>query len=157
MKLLFTILALSCGLTAMSRGDYMIPDMQTGLSGITDILDVRVTAMDKEGKATIEILKAYKQSKAPAKKIIGTSLSCTGGPPGVFGLKSGQRYIVLLVKNHLYEEQSFFAVKEEAGVSRVNLGWYGKNWFGSKTEWVSLADFEAKLKAALAAQENPKN
>ena len=157
MKTLFSLLALTLWLSPNSQADYMIPAMSMALPEITDILDVEVTKMDKNGSATIRVLKAYKSSKQATKTITGTRLSCTGGSPGMFGMKSGQRYIVLLVKDQLYEESSFFPVKVEEGVARCQPHWYGgKTWLNTKGPWITHEEFEAKICAALKAMKASK-
>ena len=151
MKTLFAIIALSLGCISGSLADYMIPQMSAALPRITDILDVEVTSMNKEGHASIKILKAYKSSKHPAKVITGTDLSCTGGSPKMFGMKSGQRYIVLLTGNNLYEERSYFPVQLKEGVPHCQPGWYGgKTWLKCNAEWIPLKEFESKVAAAMS-------
>jgi hypothetical protein len=153
MKLLSLFLVLSCWLCPRAHADYWIPPMDKALGEITDILDVRVTKMDDQGRATIEILKAYKRSEKPAKVIEGVGLSCTGGSPGTFGMKSGARYIVLLVNKDLYEERSYFPVKMVDGVAHCDLGWYAsKTWLDAAEQIIPLKDFEAKMAAALDTQ-----
>lgn len=152
MKTWLAILAVCLGFMPCSRADYMIPQMSAALPRITDILDVKVVSMNDKGHAKIEILKAYKSSKRPAKVIIGTDLSCTGGSPKMFGMKSGQRYIVLLTGNNLYEERSYFPVRQHDGITQCNPGWYGgETWLKCKGEWVSLQEFERKISAAMSA------
>ena len=153
MKILFAIVAVCLLASPCSRADYMVPRMSEALPQITDILDVKVTGMNEQGHASIEILKAYKSSKRPAKVITGVDLSCTGGSPQMFGMKSGQRYIVLLAGSNLYEECSYFPVKTAKGVSTCRPGFYGgKTWFKSEGEWMSLKELESKLNAAMKAQ-----
>ena len=153
MKALLAIALICLGLAPCSHADYAIPVMSKALPIITDILDVKVTEMNDKGHASIEILKAYKRSKRPAKLITGTELSCTGGSPQMFGMKAGQRYIVMLVGSSLYEEGSYFPVKTENGASQCQLRYYGgKTWFNSKGPWMPLKEFETKLTAALLAQ-----
>lgn len=151
MKAFLSILALTLYFVPCSRADYMVPEMKVALAGITDILDVRVSKMNEKGHAHIEILKVYKSGEQSAKVIKGTNLSCTGGSPQTFGMKSGQRYIVMLVKDQLYEEGSFFAVKVEDGVAKCQLGWRyrDKDWFNTKQEWAELSELETKIVAAL--------
>lgn len=153
MKTLLTLIALTLWFVPNSRADYMIPAMSVALNEITEILDVQVTGMNDKGEASIEILKTYKSSKQPIKLITGTRLSCTGGSPLMFGMKSGQRYIVLLVKDQLYEESSFFAVKTEQGITKCQIGWYrDKTWLKTKEEWIPLKEFEAKIDTAIRLQ-----
>ena len=71
----------------------------------------------------------------------------------MFGMKAGQRYIVMLVGPNLYEERSYFPVKAENGVTYCRPGFYGGNtWLKSKGEWMPLKEFEAKVTAALKPQ-----
>ena len=143
--LLATTITLLC--CFQLKADYAMPTLPHSMKHITDILDVEVTDITKEGYAKIKILAKWKASKNPALIIKGTNLSCTGGTPKMWGMKKGKRYIVLLVKDNLFEERSWFEVEKKDDSFKCKLGWY-KNWFKLKEEWIDITVFKKKCKSA---------
>ena len=142
-KSITTIIILLC-ICSPGKADYAMPSKSHALKSITSILDVEVTEITKEGYAKLKILGNWKSGKNVPSMIKGTHLSCTGGTPKMWGMKQGKRYVVLLIKDSLFEESSFFEVKDEEGILKCKLGWY-RSWFDLKKEWISLDSLKKKL------------
>jgi len=97
-------------LPLVAHADYILPPLPAVLDAVTSIADVTVTQIDDDGHAHI-VLNGLLRGTAPPAELTGVSLSCTGGPPSLFGVKDDTRYIVLLDGSSLYEETSFFEVR----------------------------------------------
>ena len=126
------------GLVGAATADYMIGSFPGSLGSATHVVEATVTEITKERHARLEIIRHLKGTNAQT-LIVGTDLSCTGGPPGAFGMKAGKRYIIILRENRLFEETTFYEItKRDDGSTGCQLPEYPKKWMGDSNTWVNL-------------------
>ncbi len=121
-----------------SSADYMIGPFQDGLSMMTHIVDATVTEITKEHYARLAVQRHIKGANART-LLTSTMFSCTGAPPGAFGMEAGRRYIIMLRDAALFEETSYFEVtKRDDGTLGCRLSDFHKKWLGASDTWVTL-------------------
>lgn len=129
------LLAMAVGRAA---AEYTMGKFQNCLGTATHVVDATVTEITKERYARLDVSRHIKGTNAPT-LITGTALSCTGGPPGAFGMQAARRYIIMLQNDALYEETTYFEVtKREDGTLGCRLSEFHKQWLGASDTWVTL-------------------
>lgn len=138
MNKIISVIILLIILQCQSYADYAAPSLEDGIKNITSILDISVTGFTKEGYAQFKVNKIILAKGDVPKLIKNIYLTCKGGSPKRYGMKANTRYIVFLKDENLFEESSYFIVKQEGDVTTFNVGSYYRCWFDSNDEWVSV-------------------
>ena len=125
-------------LAGSASAEYIMGDFRGCLTTATHVVDANVTEITKERHARLEVLRHIKGTNAPT-LLTGTALSCTGQPPGAYGMQAGKRYIIMLRDAQLFEETTFFEVtKRDDGSLGCRLSDFHKRWLGASDTWVTL-------------------
>ena len=135
-RLLITIwFALTVG---SASADYTMGEFKGCLARATHVVDATVTKITKERYARLDVLHHIKGTNAPT-LLTSTALSCTGGPPGAFGMRAARRYVIMLRDAALFEETTYFEVtKRDDGTLGCRLSDFHKKWLGASDTWVTL-------------------
>jgi len=125
-------------LVGSAFGAYLMGEFRGCLATATHVVDATVTEITKERHARLAVLRHIKGTNAPT-LLTGTARSCTGEPPGAFGMQAGKRYIIMLREARLFEETTFFEVtKQDDGSLGCRLSDFHKRWLGASDAWVTL-------------------
>jgi len=138
------------GVHSQLLADYEIGGFKDSIKQITAIVDATVTDFTKEGHAKLRIHSLIKGKKAP-KLIKGVFLTCEGGSPKRLGMRKGVRYVVFLTKDDLFEERSYFEVREEKGEVEFRVRGAYKGWLGKNSEWVTVTDLKKRIESVDAS------
>jgi len=135
--MLLVAIALALSVAPVSA-DYTMGGFHGCLSTATHVVDATVTEITRERYARLDVHRHIKGTNAPT-LLTSTALSCTGGPPGAFGMQAGRRYIIMLRDAALFEETTFFEVtRREDGTLGCRLSDFHKKWLGASDTWVTL-------------------
>jgi hypothetical protein len=126
-----------------TRADYVMPPFTTVVTEATAIVDATVVEPQDRGRVRIQVHEVLRGGDAPA-VLTGAWLTC----PGVDlsrKLKVGQRYVLLLHGTGLYEEGTYYEVREGKDGLECNC------WDGSENlarRWMPISDFKRLLNEA---------
>ena len=131
------------GMSLAARADYVMPPIDSVVKTAPIIVDATITELDpKTGAAVLKIHRSIRGAGGEtALRVTDTSLSCTGGGPGLFGAQKGKRYVFILAnKKTVYEETTFFEVVE-ADSKPPKIRYPGHHRKPHGPEFVSFEDF----------------
>jgi len=109
------MLPLFFALSTLAIADYSAPPPDKMMKTATGVIDATITGFDAEGDAILEVHQVLAGQSTD--EITNVYLTCFGGSPKNYGMKAGQRYVVLLFQgDQLYEETSYFEVRGDLEV-----------------------------------------
>jgi hypothetical protein len=143
MKANVVILAvvLACSTSRDVSADYDPPPFEAIAQGSTAIVDATVLELTSEGHAKLKIHRYLKGKEAPA-TLTGIFLTCDSRLPRI--LKAGTRYILCIRGSQLFEELTYYPIRERDG----RLECHYRDSRSGIASWMTIARFAEKLETA---------
>ena len=123
-----------------ARADYIMPPFPTVVVEATAIVDATVVEVLERGRVRIEVHEVLKGSKPPL-ALSSAWLTCLGVDLSR-RLGVGQRYVLVLHDKSLYEENTFYEVRDGTSGPQCNC-WDGSD--DSSRRWMPVSEFKRLL------------
>ena len=132
------ILAIVAVAFSATRADYVMPPFPDVLSETTAIVDATVVELLEHGRVRITVHQFLKGSDPPA--VLSSAWRTCLGVDLSRRLKLGQRFVFLLYETSLYEENTFYEVRDTDAGPECNC------WDGSVRRWMTISEFRGLIK-----------
>jgi len=125
-----------------ARADYVMLPFRAVIAETTSIVDATVVEHGENGSIGIVVQQVLKGDSPPT-TLGGAWRTCLGIDISEI-LKLDTRYVFLLYRTGLYEENSFYETEERAGVL------FCKCWDGTTRRWMPILEFRRLVDEAQA-------
>ena len=137
------LLAMALFLVSGTRADYVMPPFRAVVEEATSIVDATVVELQERGRVRIAVHRVL-SGGTPQDVLSSAHYTCFGVDLSR-RLRLGQRYVLLLHDASLYEENTFYEVREGKDNLECNC-WDGSEEF--QRRWMAISEFERLLAEA---------
>ncbi len=124
----------------MASAWYIMPSAAQSFPQLTGVVEVTVQSFDQKGHAHLTTHDVLWGQGADVGD--GATYACFRGSWRMFGMQEGKRYVLLLTKEGLLSEDSFFEVDSKG---QITLSSFYQSWLGASSPTLNRKVFRAHL------------